>query len=133
MKTMTRKTTFFRDEDHHSRFVQAVHQLGKTWPEHGNKFDPEYGAALYILTTMFWESAQTHISRHGIDFEALTSGPLSTGERVLLKWVANLFNWGNEGVYGAELMDLDEANFALALTALQMRRFGYREEEGGAQ
>jgi len=29
---------------------------------------------------------------HGIDFDGLTSGPMSSGERALLKWAANLFN-----------------------------------------
>jgi len=33
-----------------------------------------------------------------------------------------------DGVYPVELMGLDEANFLLALTALQMRRHGYGEE-----
>ena len=52
----------------------------------------------------------------------------STGYAVLIKWAGNLFN--NEvHVDPVELLRLDERNFAVALSALHIRRYGLRVQE----
>jgi hypothetical protein len=128
MQSMTPAKTFFTSASHQERFIAAVQRQGKTWPEEGGKFDPAYGAAFYVLTadSGIWEAAKTHIDEEGIDFEAMLNQPLSSGELVLLKWAANLFNELVANINPIELMRLDETNFALALAALQIRRYGFR-------
>jgi hypothetical protein len=43
---------------------------------------------------------------------------------VLIKWAANLFNEQAAHIDPVQLMRLDERNFAIALSALRIRRDG---------
>jgi len=112
---------FFKSPEHRLRWLVALQTMGKVYD---GKIDQEYGAALYVLTADLdtWQQAQTYVRREGIDFEALLAeGEFSGGYSVLIKWASNLFN-GNTHVDPVELMRLDDSNFLVALTALQLRR-----------
>jgi len=120
---------FFTSAAHKGRFIEVVQRLGKTWPEAGGTFDPEYAAALYILTSDagMWNKAHDYVSSTGIDIEALlqevhTSG----GEGVLIQLAGNLFN-NQQHLDPLEFLRLDESNFRVALTAILLRRYGYRD------
>lgn len=118
----------FLSASHKTRFLQAMHDLGKV--DH-DILDSEYGACLYILSADLgtWNAAQPYITRHGIRIDLLLKAIIcSSGEEVLLLLAGNLFN-GNEHVDPVELMRLDPHNFALALSAIVLRRSGYRESD----
>jgi hypothetical protein len=112
----------FKDQQHLDRFTNAIQS--KVYD--GDKIDPEYGAALYVLTANLstWNKASNYIISHGILFEKLLKEvDFSGGYSVLIKWASNLFN-GNIHVDPRELMRLDQNNFQIALTALQFRYYG---------
>src|SRR5258708_4136046 len=112
---------FFKAPEFRLRWLVALQRMVKVYD---GKIDKEYGAALYILTADLdtWQQAQMYVRREGIDFEALLAeGEFSGGYSVLIKWSSNLFN-GNTHVDPVELMRLDDTNFLVALTALQLRR-----------
>lgn len=112
---------FFTSDAHKARFLSAMQEIGKIYE---GKLDQEYGAALYILTSSgsTWEKAQGYVSRRGIDIEDLLKEvDWSGGYSVLIKLAGNLFN-ANEHIDPVEFMRLDDRNFLVALTALQVRR-----------
>jgi hypothetical protein len=118
--------SFFRSQEHQERFVQTMNTIGKVYD---GWFDPEYGAALYILTSdlFIWEEVSGYVSRDGIGIaRILKKVHLSSGESVLIKLAGNLFN-GNEHIDPLELLRLDETNFTIAMTALKLRRDGLQE------
>lgn len=123
----------FQSEGHKNRFVEAIQRIGKVY---NRSVDPEYGAALYILTSRLalWNNAEEYVTRRGIDFGTmLEETHFSSGPWVLVNWACNLFN-GYLHIDPLELMRLDEGNFETALTSLKVRRYGaYIEGEGGAQ
>jgi hypothetical protein len=111
----------FKSTEHKQRFVQAVQDLRKVYD---GKLDPEYAAALYILTshTGTWNKARQFVSQTGIDFPTMIADrDWSGGYAVLLQWASNLFN-GETHIDPIELMRLDENNFGLATVALWIRR-----------
>ncbi|HLZ64349.1 MAG TPA: hypothetical protein VKR06_46055 [Ktedonosporobacter sp.] len=115
----------FTSPEHKALFVAVMQQIGKVY---AGKFDPEYGAALYVLTAKLstWEKAESYVSRHGIDFEGLLAEvDFSGGYQVLVQWAGNLFN-SQQHIDPIELLRLDERNFELALAALKIRRYGLR-------
>jgi hypothetical protein len=78
---------------------------------------------LYILrsSAALWEKAQ-YVDRDGIDIPTmLQEVNLSGGYSVLVMLVGNLFN-DMTRCDAVELMLLDDSNFIVALTALQVRR-----------
>ncbi len=114
-------TIFYTSPDHKKRWLTAILTIEKTWE---GKLDPEYASALYILTsrTGTWQQAQGYVARDGIDFEALINEVDFSGAYLqLIKLAGNLFN-GTIHMDPVELYRLDEENFTLALTALQIRR-----------
>lgn len=114
-------TILFRSAIHKRRFLAAIQQIGKVYD---GWIDQEYGAALYVLTadTSTWERTKQHVHSDHISFQGiLESGYWSGGETVLLQWASNLFN-GHDAIGPVELMRLDENNFQVAITALQIRR-----------
>ena len=118
-------TVFFKSPGHKQRFLTAMQQIGKI--DRG-RLDQEYGAALYILTadTGIWKSARAYVQRHAIDIEAmLVEIDVSHGYAVLVKLAGNLFN-SEQHIDPVEFMRLDESNFQVALTALQIRRASIR-------
>lgn len=111
---------FFKSPAHRARFLAAIRQADKI--DHG-KIDPEYGAALYILTSdgSTWASAQSYIDADGIDFRRLRKGlALSHGYDILVRLAGNLFN-SCFRCSPVEFAILDADNFAVVLSALQMR------------
>jgi hypothetical protein len=113
----------FQDVRHKNRFVEAIQRIGKVYKR---SIDPEYGAALYILTSRLalWNDAQGYVTRHGIDFETmLDETHFSSGTWVLVNWACSLFN-GNLHVDLSDLTRLDEGNFETALASLKVRRYG---------
>jgi hypothetical protein len=114
---------FFTSETHRQRFTQVMEQIGKVYD---GKLDPEYGAAIYVLTATggTWDKAGSYVDRDGIDFETmLEEVHFSSGYRTLILLAGNLFN-GNQHLDPLEFMRLDEANFKVAVTALTLRRYG---------
>ncbi len=114
---------FFTSAGHQQRLFAAMQQIGKI---DAGKLDPEYAAALYLLTahTGTWQKAQKYVSRHGIDLQTLLDEVhFSRGYLVLIKLAGNLFN-NHQHLDPLEFLRLDEHNFLLALTALIVRRAG---------
>ncbi len=112
---------FFTSAGHKQRFLAAMQQIGKI---HNGKLNEEYGAALYVLTSsaVAWEKAESYVDREGIYFEALLREvDFSGGYSVLIRFAANLFN-DRTACSPVDLMRLDDQNFELALSALQVRR-----------
>ncbi|MFL5626339.1 MAG: hypothetical protein ACJ788_12175 [Ktedonobacteraceae bacterium] len=112
---------FFKSAEHKQRFLTVMQQTGKIY---SGKLDPEYGAALYILTADLdiWQEVSGYVSRRGMDIEAiLEEVDLSGGYSVLVMLAGNLFN-SQTHLDAIELMRLDDSNFTVALTALQVRR-----------
>ncbi len=113
---------FFKSPAHKARFLAIMQQIGKVYD--GDKLEQEYGAALYILTADagIWQQAQAYVERHAIHIDTMLQEiNLSSGYSTLLLLAGNLFN-GNKHVDPVELMRLDDSNFAVALTALHIRR-----------
>jgi hypothetical protein len=124
-----REDIFFKGDSHKARLLAAMQQLNQ---RDGDRYDSEYGAALYVLTSdhWTWEKAQEYVGasgRPGIKFEELLAeADWSEGYLILVKWAANLFNEFAAHIDPVQLMRLDEGNFAVALTALVIRRNGLR-------
>lgn len=118
-------TFFFTSPEHKRRWLMSMLQIGKVYD---GKLDPEYGAALYILTSSAgtWNKAGPYVDRDGIDFEAmLAEVDFSGGYGVLIHLAGNLFN----DRFTASPVDLatrlDSENFTIALNALQIRRVSW--------
>jgi hypothetical protein len=115
----------FKGKDHQARFLAAVQTYEHVFD---GTIDPEYGAALFVLTSdaRTWQQAQGYVKRNGIRFaELLEECDWSGGYGVLIRWAANLFNEKAIPALGpVELMRLDEGNFAVAVSALHIRRSG---------
>jgi hypothetical protein len=119
---------YFKSVEHEGRFLTIMQQLGKMY--HG-KLDQEYGAALYILTADegIWQRVQSYVGRDGIDIPMmLQEVDLSGGYSVLVQLAGNLFN-SEQHLEPIELKRLDDNNFRVALTALQIRRASLPVEE----
>jgi hypothetical protein len=115
---------FFKTAEHQQRFLRAMQQIGKI---NAGKLDPEYAAALYILTADAgtWRKASEYVSRHGIDVKTmLDKVDFSSGYIVLIRLAGNLFN-NQQHLDPLEFLRLDERNFHLALTALILRRSSF--------
>ncbi len=129
MESMT-APIFFTSPAHKARFLGIMQHLGKV---HGGKLDPEYGAALYILTASAatWQKANGYIAsdRDGIDFAGmLAEVDFSGGYSVLVKLASNLFNQETH-TDPIELMRLDDSNFQVALTSLLLRRESFSMDD----
>lgn len=112
---------FFTSPEHKAGFITAMQGLRKVYE---GKLDPEYGAAIYILTSSAatWDKASEYVERDGIDFEALLAEvDFSGAYSNLIRLAGNLFN-GRTACSPVELYRLDNINFQIAMTALQMRR-----------
>lgn len=115
---------FFKAVEHQQRFLAAMQQIGKIY---AGKLDPEYAAALYILTADrgTWQKARAYVSRHGIDIQTLLEEvDFSSGYSVLIKLAGNLFN-NQQHLDPLEFLRQDERNFPVALTALILRRSSF--------
>ena len=77
---------------------------------------------LAALDAGIWHKAQAYVGRHGLDIPTmLLERDFSSGQAVLIQLAGNLFN-GVTHLDALELMWLDQTNFHVALTALQLRR-----------
>ncbi len=114
-------TIFFTSPKHKAGFLTAMAGLRKIYER---KLDPEYGAAIYILTSSAstWDKASEYVDRDGIDFEALLREvDFSGAYSQLIMLAGNLFN-GQTPASPVELYRLDDRNFQVAMTAFQIRR-----------
>ncbi len=119
---------FFKSANHRTRFLEAMQRIGKIYE---GKLDPEYGSALYILSSDLstWNKAQEFISPGGIKFLAMIEATdISGGYSVLMLLAVNLFN-GQLRADPVEFMRLDDSNFLVALTAIQLRRGGFSVDD----
>jgi hypothetical protein len=123
---------FFKSAQHKERFVSTMQRLGKIYE---STFDPEYAAAIYILTADLSTSQKSseYMGCHGIDFDTLLKEVDFSGSySVLIELAGNLFN-GQRHIDPLEFLRLDGGNFNVAITALLLRRNGYRVEQEGAE
>lgn len=121
---------YFKTPAHQQRLFQAIREIGKVA---SGKLDPEYGAALYILTADegTWQQASQYVSSEGIEFEEmLEQQDFSSGYSVLINLAGNLFN-GQQHIDPHEFLRLDEDNWQIALTAIQLRRYPLKVSEAG--
>ena len=119
------KDIFFKSPQHKERFVATMQRLGKI---NNGTFDPEYAAAVYILTADLStaEKSSEYMSCRGIDIDTLLEDiDFSGGYCVLIELAGNLFN-GHRHVDPLEFLRLDGGNFSVAITSLLLRRNGYR-------
>src|SRR5262249_8740189 len=82
----------FKSEEHKQRLLATLQRIGKIY---GGRPDPEYAAALYILTAdaSTWNKAKDYVDRDGIDIAAmLEEVDFSSGYIVLIELAGNLFN-----------------------------------------
>lgn len=122
----------FASDEHKEHFANVIDSLHKVNAD--RRVDPEYGAAIFILTSThmsLWEMARNHIRGEKIDFTAMMNQPLSSGEVIMLKLASHLFNEQTH-IDPVELVRLDEQNFQLALSAIRLRRYGMHLEYDGA-
>jgi hypothetical protein len=113
----------FFSAGHKDRFLAAMRTIGKI---SAGKLDPEYAAALYVLTAdrSTWRKAQQYVDRSGIDIPTmLEQVDFSSGDAVLIQWAGNLFN-NQIHIDPIELLRLDESHYEVALSALSLRRYG---------
>lgn len=112
---------FFKSDGHKERFLAVIQQFGKV--DRG-KIDSEYGAALYIMTAEqgIWERVKPYLERNSIPVDTILSEvDFSHGYNVLMRLAGNLFNETLAHVDPVDFTLLDEANFHLALAAIQLR------------
>lgn len=122
-RTIMAEGIFFKSLEHKKRFVEGMQRIEKI---DSGKFDPEYAAALYILTADLatWEKAQEYVGHDSINIpKMLEEVDFSSGHAVLVHWAGNLFNSGVH-IDPIEALRLDESNFEVALCALRIRRYG---------
>lgn len=125
---MTTFIPFFTEPAHKQRWLTALQQIGKVYD---GKIDPEYGAALYLLTAdeIRWHVAEKRVSHTGIDIDSiLFVASFSSGEIILVKLAGNLLN-GNQSISPREFTRLSEHNFLIALDAIKLRYYGGRIED----
>jgi Family of unknown function (DUF6075) len=116
---------FFTSPRHKAGFLTTMQALRKIYE---GKLDPEYGAAIYILTSSAstWDKASGYVERDGIDFDGLLAEvDFSGAYSNLIRLAGNLFN-GQTACSPVELYRLDDRNFAIAMTAFQIRRASLR-------
>jgi hypothetical protein len=112
---------FYTSTEHQRRFMESLQRLDKLG---GRAPDAEYAAALFILTATaaLWDKASGYVDAERIEFPALLAEQdFSGGYGVLVTLAGHLFN-GRMYLEPLELLRLDEKNFHVALTALQIRR-----------
>ena len=112
---------FFKSPEHQTRFIEAMQAIGKLVND--GRFDPEYSAALYILTSglSMWEKTSGYVTRHGINFDTiLEEVDFGGGHTRLVRLAGNLFN-GNQHIDPLEFVHLDDGNFKVAITAIKIR------------
>jgi hypothetical protein len=121
-------TIFFTSSEHRTRWLTTLLITGAV---DAGRIDPEYGSALYLLTSRegTWQKAQGYISHHRVLIENLIAEvDFSAAYLQLIKLAGNLFN-GTIHVDPVEFYRLDEENFTLALNALQIRRASFLVSE----
>jgi hypothetical protein len=112
---------FYVSPAHKARFLGMMQRIGKVYNE---KLDPEYAAALYILTARSgrWAKAQDYVSSDRIEIQSLLEDvDFGSGDTILVKLAGNLFN-GEQHIDPLEFLRLDEENFQVAMTAIKLRR-----------
>lgn len=116
---------FFKSDDHRQTFAESLQAMGKVFR---GRIDAEYGAALYILTMNeeMREKSHNHIREGGFFFaEMLEQEDFSSGYATLVKLARDLFtgsHYEDAPLHVIEFMNLDERNYAVAMTAIQIRR-----------
>lgn len=115
----------FTSPEHAVRFTEIMARLGKI---SGDTYDNEYSAALYLLTSRAstWEKTSGYVHQDGIGFaRILQEEDFGAAYSVLIRLAANLFDLYQFQLGDiAELLRLDEENYALALDAINIRRYG---------
>lgn len=117
---------FFTSPAHKERFVTAMQEIGKIYD---GRYDSEYGAAIYILTSSSntWSKAQGYIKHNGIDIEKmLEEQDWSGGLRRLVKLAGSLFNGQIQVDLSDVINSLDGGNFKVMISSILIRRRGLR-------
>jgi hypothetical protein len=116
---------YFESERHKEHFLAATQAYGKV---DGGRIDAKYGAALYILTAYegMWRVYQPYLEkeRDTIPFGAMFANRgFTPSYGTLMRIAANLFDETVAHVDPAEFMKLNEEDYKMALTALEIRRY----------
>ena len=112
---------FYVSPAHKARFLGMMQHIGKVYDV---QLDPEYAAALYILTARSarWAKTQDYVSNDRIEIQSLLEEvDFGSGDTILVKLAENLFN-GEQHIDPLEFLRLDEENFHVAMTAIKLRR-----------
>lgn len=117
---------YFRDAGHQARLLSAIQSIGKVY--NNGKLDREYACALYVLTNEeeTWEQTRQYVSQDGIDFEGILNEQDFGGAYTsLIELAGNLFSGGSIKANPVDVVArLDEYNFAIAVSAIMIRRHG---------
>lgn len=132
-------TLTFTSPEHRQRFLAIMRLKEKIYAN--GKLDPEYGAALYVLTSeeWIWEQAEPYCLAAGLDLAGLLhERGFLAGYGTLAKLAANLFYSsgstaylpkGRRPVTPIDLVELSEQEFEMALTAQRLRYYGAHVDE----
>jgi hypothetical protein len=94
--------------------------------------DPAWASALHIMTQSslslnggvleYVQFSSVGAEGRGIDFQKMSEGPLSSGEKLLVLAAWSLFNGGAEVNLQRLAAVLDQENFAIVIEAMRMRK-----------
>lgn len=112
----------YKDDEHSSRFLEQLNQLY----EHQQK-DVYYQSAIYIMTSeeKLFKKVSAYFDIDG-GFQAeemFAREDFSHAELVLAKLTGHLFN-NNYQVTPLDLIELDEENYQIAMSAIYIRKYG---------
>lgn len=115
----------FIDKHHSVRMFSLLNKSGK-YDERTGKVDIEYGTAFYLLSSIedIYRKALPFIG-DGIQFKnMLAKQDFSSGEKVIVKLAANLFNGNNKNIVPLDIIGyLDNELFETAMCAMSMRYY----------
>lgn len=115
----------FIDKHHSVRMYNLLNKAGKN-NEASGKVDIEYGTAFYLLSSIedIYRKALPFIG-DGIQFKnMLAKQDFSSGEKVIVKLAANLFNGSYKNITPLDIIGyLDNELFETAMCAMSMRYY----------
>ena len=114
----------FRSDKHAEQWAEAIDRAGAV--NQDDTVSAYFGASIYILTGIpfLYDRIKKHIHRDYIDFEAILDNEISSGERILVALVGNLYNGGFFDNYTPWdiACGLDTGMVELAATAIWLRK-----------
>lgn len=127
-KEPEQKKIHFTSSRHKEVFLSTMLTLEKIDRRSG-KVDPEYGAALYILSSdeYLWDRSRPHIRSDGIAFNAILKTKFSYSEKNLVRLACNLLN-NYKKVSPVEVTRdgvISDESFEMVLEAYRIRHYSH--------